>query len=906
MKGQEKTLDRTVVKIKEGNKALNKRIYFFEEGNASMEKLLGGKGANLAEMTSLGFLVPPGFTITTEVCEEYNNHGRELPPGLTKEMEEAMHILEKKSGKQFSNPQNPLLVSVRSGAPISMPGMMDTILNLGLNDFTAKGLAQLTNDERFALDCYRRFISMFSNVVLEIPKKAFEELLTAMKEVKQVKEDRELKAPDLRELVSKYKSLCQEKTGKPFPQDPTEQLLLAIKAVFGSWNTPRAITFRKEQKISNDMGTAVNVQCMVFGNFGNDSGSGVAFSRNPITGENEVCGEFLPNAQGEDVVAGIRTPINLSELKNSYPKVHNEFVGQAKKLELHFKDPQDIEFTVEHEKVYFLQTRSAVKTSSTEAVIKVVCDMVKEKLITKEDALIKVEASRVDELLHPRIDPNATLNIIAKGMSASTGAAVGEVVFDADKAELLAIEEGRKVILVRPETNPDDMHGIVKAQGVLTTRGGKTSHAALVARQWGKPCIVGCEVLKIDLEKRYMSVGNLIIREGEVISLNATKGEVILGAAPMIPPKEISGDFELFLSWADEIRTMGVFANADTPIDAARARKFGATGIGLCRTEHMFMQEERLPIMQDMIMAKTSEERKAKLAQLLPFQRDDFKAILLAMEGFPVTIRLLDPPLHEFLPKYEELLVEVTQLRMKGGNEKELKEKEEKLKRTEELQEVNPMLGLRVCRLGVSYPEIYEMQVRAIFEAAGELIKEGRKVYPEVMIPGVGTREEMKFTKELAYRVAETVIKEKQVKVPYKIGTMIELPRACVVADAIADDAEFFSFGTNDLTQTTFGYSRDDAERTFIPIYQQIGILKENPFHTLDIEGVGELMRLAVNKGRKTKKDLKIGICGEHGGDPASIAFCQELSLTYVSCSPFRVPVARLAAAQAVIKAEKR
>ena len=895
MKSQGKTLDRVI-------KTGNKWIYFFEEGNAKMRNLLGGKGANLAEMTSLEFPVPPGFTITTEVCTEYNIGGKQLPLGLAHEIEGSVKKLEEKTGKQFGNPKNPLLVSVRSGAPVSMPGMMDTILNLGLNDITAKGLAQLTNDERFALDCYRRFISMFCGVVLNIPKKTFEERLEKTKEAKGVKEDRELQTPDLRELVAQFKHICQEKTGKPFPEDPTEQLLLAIKAVFDSWDTPRAITFRKEKKISDSMGTAVNVQCMVFGNFGDDSGSGVAFSRNPMTGDNEVHGDFLPNAQGEDVVAGIRTPIHLDILKETNSKVYEEFVKNAKKLESHFKELQDIEFTVERGKVYFLQTRSGIPTSTADAVIKILCDMVREGMLSKEEALIKIEAAKVDELLHPRIDPKAEVNIIAKGMSASTGAASGEIVFDADKAENIAVKEGRKVILVRPETNPDDMHGIVNAEGVLTSRGGKTSHAALVARQWGKPCIVGCESLKIDLEKRYMTVNNLIIREGEIITLNATEGEIILGKAPMIPPKDIEGDFELFLSWADDIRKLGVFANADTPLDAIRARKFGATGIGLCRTEHMFMQEERLPIMQGMIMAKTQEERKIKLAQLLPFQRDDFKGILKAMEGYPVTIRLLDPPLHEFLPKLEELLVEVTTFRIKGNNEKELKDKEEQLKRVEELHEQNPMLGLRMCRLGIMYPEIYEMQVRAIFEAACELTKTGCNVYPEVMIPGVGTTEEMVFTESLVRRVASSVLKEKQAKIPYKVGTMIELPRACVVADKIANNAEFFSFGTNDLTQTVFGYSRDDAERAFIPPYQQQGILKDNPFNTLDIEGVGEFMRLAVIKGRQTTKGLKIGICGEHGGDPASVEFCHDLGLTYVSCSPFRVPVARLAAAHAVIR----
>ncbi|NLC06950.1 MAG: pyruvate, phosphate dikinase [Syntrophomonadaceae bacterium] len=874
-----------------------KYVYLFEEGSADMKDLLGGKGAGLAEMTNIGLSVPPGLTITTEACVEYYKNGKQFPAGMEEQLAEKFQIVQDRLGKKFGDPDNPLLVSVRSGAPVSMPGMMDTILNLGLNDETVKGLAAQTNNERFALDCYRRFIQMFSDVVLKVDRDKFEHVLERFKEKQGVQIDADLSVDSLQKIVEEFKQVVRNSTGRDFPQDTQQQLLMAVHAVFNSWNNDKAILYRKINKIPDDLGTAVNVQCMVFGNSGNDSGTGVAFTRNPSTGEKTLYGEFLVNAQGEDVVAGIRTPQTIASMAEEFPGVFEQFVRTCQILEQHYRDMQDIEFTVERGKLYMLQTRTAKRTSA--ASIKAALDMVEEGLITKEEALLRVDPAQLNQLLHRQIDASATLSEIARGLPASPGAATGMVVFDANEAERLG-KAGQKVILVRNETTPDDIHGIVMAQGVLTSRGGMTSHAAVVARSMGKPCICGAESITIDYAAKLFKTGSVVIKEGEIISMDGGTGRVFAGEVPMVEPGA-SREFEQLLQWADETRTLKIRANCDTPEDARKAREFGAEGIGLCRTEHMFMAQDRLPIVQQMILAESIEERQAALNKLLPMQQGDFYGIFEAMEGLPVTIRLLDPPLHEFLPNAEELLVELTKLRIIQGDAKEIAAKENLLNKVKALSEFNPMLGHRGCRLGITFPEIYAMQARAIFQAVAQLVKEGRKVFPEVEIPLVMDQAELAFLRQQTEEIAEQVMQEQGIRFEYKVGTMIELPRACLVADEIAKHADFFSFGTNDLTQTTFGFSRDDAEGKFLNAYVERKVLKESPFVVLDRNGVGQLMRLGIEKGRQTRPDLEIGICGEHGGEPNSIEFCHLIGLDYASCSTYRVPIARLAAAQAAI-----
>jgi pyruvate, orthophosphate dikinase len=878
----------------------DKPLYFFDEGDGGMKELLGGKGAGLAEMTKAGLPVPSGFTITTAECLRFYAQGRQIDEKLRAAIYDAMRELERRTGKRFGADKQPLLVSVRSGARVSMPGMMDTILNLGLNDKTVAAVAVETKNERFAWDAYRRFIAMFSHVVLGIEKEHFDRIVEDAKKRKGVKADPDLEAADWRAVVAEFKGLVSREAKREFPQGVDEQLHLAISAVFDSWYSKRAADYRRFSKIPDDWGTAVNVVSMVFGNMGDDSGTGVAFTRDPNTGEKKLFGEYLRNAQGEDVVAGIRTPEKIADLEKIQPEVYKQFVEIANKLEKHYRDMQDLEFTVERGKLYMLQTRNGKR--SAQAAVKIAVDMVGEKLISRDDALRRVNADSLNQLFHSRIDPDEKFEIVAKGLNASPGAATGAVVFDPDTAQAWAAA-GKHVILVRTETAPDDVHGMIAAEGVLTSKGGATSHAAVVARGMGKPCVSGCEALRVSRREKKAMLAGKALNEGDFITIDGTTGTVALGKLTLIPPPtDLPGWLATFLSWADETKKLGVWANADTPEDARKARALGASGIGLCRTEHMFMEINRLPIVQKMIIADTPEARATALAKLLEFQRDDFKGILKAMAGFTVTIRLLDPPLHEFLPSFEQLLVETTELRLtKGEDSQAYKDKMFVLGRVRALHEANPMLGLRVCRLGIVYPEIYAMQVRAIFEAACELRKAGVDAKPDVMIPGVGTAEEMKMTYEAAKEVADGVIAEKGVPVPYKIGTMVELPRACVVADELATYAQFFSFGTNDLTQTTYGYSRDDAENTFIPKYLALKILKDDPFQVLDRIGVGTLMRMGVERGRRTRGDLKIGICGEHGGDPSSIAFCAELGLDYVSCSPYRVPIARLAAAQAVL-----
>ncbi|HZT12442.1 MAG TPA: pyruvate, phosphate dikinase [Candidatus Baltobacteraceae bacterium] len=878
-----------------------KAIWFFEQGSGEMKELLGGKGAGLAEMTRAGLPVPPGFTITTETCLEYYALGRRMPEGLNEGVAQAMRELERRTGKRFGDPSNPLLVSVRSGARVSMPGMMDTILNLGLNDSTVIGMAELTGNDRFAWDAYRRFIMMFSTVVMGIEKHVFEDRIEEAKSRLGVCGDPQVDAATWRALCSEFKELVARHGGRPFPQDVIEQLELAIRAVFDSWNSKRAIDYRRFNKISDDWGTAVSVVSMVFGNMGDDSGTGVAFTRDPNTGQKMLFGEYLRNAQGEDVVAGIRTPEKIVDLERTQPEVYRQFVEIAGKLERHYRDMQDLEFTVERGKLYMLQTRTGKR--SAEAAVKIALDLVSEGVIDKSTALARVPAASLDQLFHARIDPAQPYEVACKGLNASPGAASGQAVFDADTAEAWA-KDGKAVILVRVETTPDDVHGMIAARGILTAKGGATSHAAVVARGMGKPCVAGCEALAIDRRNRTAAIAQTTFEQGDWITVDGSTGNVIVGEMKLIdPPSQLPEWLATFLSWADEERTLGVWANADTPADARKARELGATGIGLCRTEHMFMQQDRLPIVQEMILSDTREARADALIKLLPFQREDFLGILEAMQGYPVTIRLLDPPLHEFLPSLEALLVETTELRVREGEQSPAYlEKARVLKRVQQLHEQNPMLGLRVCRLGIVYPEIYAMQVRAVFEAACELKKRGLDVRPEVMIPGVGTKEEMQFTAQAARAIADTVIAETGVHVEYHVGTMIELPRACVVADELAQaGAEFFSFGTNDLTQTAYGYSRDDAEASFIPRYLDLKILKDDPFQVLDRRGVGTLMREAVRRGREARPALKIGICGEHGGEPSSVAFCHGLKLDYVSCSPYRVPIARLAAAQAAL-----
>jgi pyruvate,orthophosphate dikinase len=877
---------------------MKKYVYFFNEGKADMESILGGKGAGLAEMTRIGLPVPQGFTISTEACIEYYRNGTRYPEGLEEQIKDKIQQLEKISKKKLGDPKNPLLVSVRSGAAISMPGMMDTVLNLGLNNFTIQGIIEITKNERFAYDSYRRFIQMFGNVVLGIEHDKFEILLEEVKKELKVKLDPEIECEGLKKLLERYKNLIKKETGKDFPQDPELQLKMAIDAVFNSWNNKRAITYRKINKIPDDLGTAVSVQEMVFGNMGDNSGTGVGFTRNPSTGEKEYYGEYLLNAQGEDVVAGIRTPMPLSNLKNDLPKVYKELIKVIQLLEKNYKDVQDFEFTIEKEKLYLLQTRTGKRTG--QAAVKIAVDMVKERIISKEEAILRVEPNQLNQLLHKRIDPNAKIKVIAKGLPASPGAAYGKVVFTADEAEQLG-KEKEQVILVRTETTPDDIHGMVEAQGVLTSRGGMTSHAAVVARGMGKACVAGCSALSINAKKETINVNNITIKKGEFITIDGGSGEVFLGKVPTIDP-EMSEEFKILLSWANEKKRLGVYANADTPEDALKARELGAEGIGLTRTEHMFMAQDRLPIVQEMIMADNKKNREEALKKLLPIQKGDFIGIFKAMEDLPVIIRLLDPPLHEFLPNLEDILIEVTTLRLKGKDIKELNEKEKLLEKVTSLHEINPMLGLRGCRLGLLYPEIYNMQVQAIIEAAIELTKKGIKVKPEIMIPLISHINELKPICRDVRKIANEKIKAAGIKLQYKVGTMIELPRAALTADKIAEEAEFFSFGTNDLTQTTFGISRDDAEGKFLLKYVDDHILEDNPFEVLDREGVGKLVELGTNLGRKTRCDLEVGICGEHGGEPSSVEFCHSAGLNYVSCSPFRVPIARLAAAQAAIK----
>ncbi|HEV2440534.1 MAG TPA: pyruvate, phosphate dikinase [bacterium] len=888
------------------DRAAGKPIWLFDEGNASMRELLGGKGAGLAEMSRVGLPVPPGFTITTAVCNAYLARGKTFPPALMNEVRRALATVERRMGKRFGDPKNPLLVSVRSGAKFSMPGMMDTVLNLGLNPETVRGLAALTGNERFAEDAYRRFVQMFGKIVLDVPGDKFEHLIEEQKRRVGAKLDTDLSAQDLRTLAARFKDLIQRESGVTFPIDPWEQLEMAIRAVFDSWMGRRAIDYRKFNKIPDNLGTAVNVQTMVFGNMGQDSATGVAFTRNPATGERGLYGEYLPNAQGEDVVAGIRTPQPISDMQSEMPAVYKQFLKVAQMLERHYKDIQDLEFTVERGKLWMLQTRSGKRTA--QAAVKAAVDMARERLITKDEALLRVEPEQIYQLLLPRFDPNDKSaaeregKLLTRGLNASPGAATGIAVFDPDTAADLG-GKGQAVILVRPETNPDDVHGMLAARGILTARGGATSHAAVVARGLGKPCVAGAEAIRVDVQARQFSVNGQVVREDDPISIDGTTGEVFGRAIRTIDP-DVSKDQDLqtLLGWADKTRRLGVWANADYPRDAERARAFGAEGVGLCRTEHMFFEEERLPIVRRMILAETDAERQRALDELLPVQRQDFVGILRAMAGHTVVIRLIDPPLHEFLPHYDELLVEVAQLRDRGTDPQALAEKERLLRAVQGMREQNPMLGLRGIRLGILFPGIIDMQVRAILEAACSLAKQGVKTHPEIMIPLVGHVNELRIVEERVRPLAERVMKEQGVRVAYKFGTMIEIPRACVVAADIAKLAEFFSFGSNDLTQLIFGFSRDDAEGKFLLQYVNQKILPENPFQVLDADGVGVLIDMAVREGRKTRPDIELGICGEHGGDPASIEFCHKVGLTYVSCSPYRVPTARLAAAQAALR----
>ena len=885
-----------------------KNVYLFPEGNASMRDLLGGKGANLAEMSNIGLPVPPGFTITTDACRAYYTEGGKLPVRLMEEVRAAMKVVEKDLGKDFGSPTDPLLVSVRSGAKFSMPGMMDTVLNLGLNTETLQGLINASNNERFAYDAYRRFIMMFSSVVLDLPKHHFEELFDAAKAKKGVKQDTDLSASDLKEVCSEFLSLVSKESGAEFPSDPWKQLELAIEAVFRSWHNDRAIVYRRQEKIPDDIGTAVNVQAMVFGNLGDDCGTGVAFTRDHSTGEDELYGEYLMNAQGEDVVAGVRTPVPISQLRTQNKAIYDEFEAIGRKLEEHYKDMMDLEFTIERNRLFMLQCRVGKRTGP--AAVRMAVEMVEQKLIEKEVAIQRISASHLDQLLHPRIDEvyvtDREIKPIATGLAASPGAAVGKAVFDADTAERLG-SSGEKVLLIRDETNPDDVHGMLAAQGILTARGGKTSHAAVVARGFGIPCVAGCEALQVNVNTREMVVDSHRIKEGDWVSIDGSKGTVYAVQLPLIAP-DVSGYFGTLMEWCDEYRTMKVRANADNPRDSQQALDFGAEGIGLCRTEHMFFEADRLPIVQDMILAKNDAVRDSALQKLLAVQQSDFEGIFEVMEGKPVTIRLIDPPLHEFLPSYDELIATTTELRIAaketGGKAiiSLLEEKETMLKAVEGMKEANPMLGLRGVRLSIIHPGIVEMQVRAILQAAAKMLKSGKKVLPEIMIPLVSHVNELRVVQDNLERVAKLVIQEQGIDIPYMFGTMIEIPRAALTAGEIAQYAEFFSFGTNDLTQTTFGFSRDDAEGKFLGKYVEDKILPVNPFETLDTIGVGRLMQFAVDEGRAARKGLKCGICGEHGGDPESIDFCNKLGLDYVSCSPFRVPIARLSAAQAALK----
>jgi pyruvate,orthophosphate dikinase len=891
-----------------------KWVYRFEEVRAAerasgswdgVRALLGGKGANLAEMTRIGMPVPPGFTITTRACNAYLKRGSRFPAGLWTQVQTAMKAVERKTGKRFGDPEKPLLVSCRSGAKFSMPGMMDTVLNIGLNDTTADGMIQLTGDARFVFDAYRRLVQMYGTVVLGVEDEPFEKGLTEARRRRGVESDSDLSADDFRQITTQFKEIVRRKAGIEFPSDPEDQLRLAIEAVFKSWNGKRAIDYRNAAKIPHDLGTGVNIVTMVFGNMGDDSGTGVATTRNVTTGEKALEGDYLTNAQGEDVVAGTRITKNISELQKEMPKVYGQLDRVAKKLERHYHNVQDIEFTIERGRLWMLQTRDAKRTAQAE--VRIAVDMAEEKLINRGEAVRRVKPDQVDFYLHPQFDVQARKagEKIASGLNVSPGAAVGQIAFDADTAERWAKSEKRQVIMVRPETKPDDVHGMLAANGILTSRGGRTSHAALVARQFGKPAVVGVAALEISLEKREMSVGGKTLREGDWVSIDGGTGDVYAGQLETILPDVTDPYLIKLLSWADGFRRLQVWANADYPRDAERARRFGAQGIGLCRTEHMFFETSRLPHVQQMILAKDEDERRQALAALLPFQRSDFEGLFRAMDGLPVIIRLIDPPMHEFLPSHDSLLQEVTELRITGKDKAALAEKEKMLAAVESMREANPMLGLRGVRLGIHIPELTTMQVRAIFEAACLCARDGVDVHPEVMIPLTSHVNELKVQRGVLEAEAKRVMDEQGMEVDYKFGTMIEIPRAALTADEIARYAEFFSFGTNDLTQTTFGISRDDAESGFLMEYLEKDILPVNPFASIDERGVGKLMEMAVKSGRRARKGLEVGICGEHGGDPQSIWFCHKIGLNYVSCSPFRVPIARLAAAHAALADRK-
>lgn len=874
----------------------SKYVYNFSEGNSGMKALLGGKGANLAQMTVNGIPVPPGFTITTSACLQYLRSGPEFLEGIWHDVLSAVRSIENETGKIFGGHDNPLLVSVRSGAPISMPGMMDTILNLGLNSITVETMASISGDRRFAFDSYRRFIQMYSNVVMGIDSEVFESALKKVRQKENVNYDHEISAKALEELVSEFLEIYRSRTYTDFPEDPWVQLKSATEAVFDSWNNQRAKTYRKIHSIPDDLGTAVNVVAMVFGNSSNTSGTGVCFTRNPATGSRDLYGEFLVNAQGEDVVAGIRTPMDISRLKEIFPKIYEELFKICYSLESFYRDMQDIEFTIENGKLYILQTRTGKRSAA--AAVRIGVEMVSEGLIDHRIAVSRVTPGQVELLLHDQFDPDADVSILASGLPASPGAAVGQVVFDPDVAVKMK-EEGISVILARPETTPDDVHGLYAAEGVVTSRGGMTSHAAVVARGLGKPCVSGCEELDVDLENEVIRVGNTTITKGEILSIDGSTGKIVLGEVPLVKAS-ISPEFETFLKWCDDIAALEVWANSDTPDDALRAKDFGAKGIGLCRTEHMFMAVDRLPVMQEMIISDNPDDRRAKLDRLQAMQKEDFKSIFRAMDGLPVIIRLLDPPLHEFLPKEEELMGYLADLEESGFRNSLEDEKVHKaIDMVRSLREANPMMGFRGCRLGIIHPEIYQMQIRAIFEALVEVKNNGIEAAPEIMVPLVSVKEEFLSIKEMIRQIATDYQKRSGLDLYYKTGTMIELPRAACVADELAEEAEFFSFGTNDLTQTTLGISRDDAEAKFLLKYVAKGIMNRNPFNSIDRKGVGFLMSLAVRKGRKVRPEMSVGICGEHGGDPDSIAFCHSLGLNYVSCSPYRVPVARISAAHA-------
>ena len=881
-----------------------KRVYLFREGDATMRDLLGGKGANLAEMSNIGLPVPPGFTITTEVCQEYYANGRQMPEGLMDEVHTALSDVENALGKKFGDPNNPLLVSVRSGAKFSMPGMMDTVLNLGLNDETVEALIKVT-DPRFVYDSSRRFLMMLSDVAYSdrfpgVAKHDFEHIFADLKKELGVKEDLEVDADGLKELCRRFEAHVLKQTGSPFPHDPFVQLQASIEAVFRSWNNDRAIVYRRKEKISDDIGTAVNIQSMVFGNLGEDCGTGVAFTRNAATGENKVFGEYLMNAQGEDVVAGVRTPVPISELANQNPEIYAQFKEVCERLEMHYRDMQDIEFTIEHNKLFILQCRTGKRTGP--AAIKIAVDHVEEGLITKEEAINRIDPELLNHCLLPVITPGTKYEVLAKGLPAGPGAATGIAIFDAHTAaELGKGGKGQKVILVRAETSPDDLKGMLAAQGVLTEKGGMTSHAALVARGFGIPTVAGCSEISVSAHDKCFTVNGKTIKEGDLISLNGAAGEVIEGGLPVEEPT-LTGDFNTFMAWADEARKLGVRTNADTPADTALAIRFGAEGIGLCRTEHMFFEGERRPVVQRMILAENDADRQKALDELLVYQRADFVGIFEALNGMPATVRLIDPPLHEFLPNQIELVEELATLKAQGKSDPD---KEKMLRAVESMHEVNPMMGLRGCRLSIVFPQIVQMQTRAILEGAAAVIKKGGKAVPEIMIPLVGHVNELKFVKNKLEETANAVVSEQGVEIPYVFGTMIEVPRGALTADEIAEEADFFSFGTNDLTQTCLGMSRDDSG-SFLPPYAEAEIVKKNPFASIDQTGVGQLVEMATANGRKVKGDLKVGVCGEHGGDPKSVHFFHKAGLDYVSCSPFRVPIARLAAAQAAILAEGR